>query len=66
MQSTDRGYFQRRSFDEIMAAMRADCSEAMISHVKLAELHLTRCIGSDLVPTDECVDCTLKNICDNA
>lgn len=49
-----------------MAAMRADCSEAMISHVKLAELHLTRCIGSELVPTDECVDCTLKNICDNA
>jgi hypothetical protein len=64
VQSTDRSYFQRRSFEEIQAAMRADSLEATHSHVGLAELHLKRCAGSNGQATDECDDCLLTNICD--
>ena len=64
MQSIDRAYFQSRSFEEIEAAMRADCVEATTSHVMLAELHLKRCAGSEELLTDECDRCLLTNICD--
>ena len=61
--SADRSYFKRRSLEEIKAAMRADCEQAAVSHIGLAELHLKRCVASASGSTDECEPCMMANVC---
>lgn len=66
MPPAERAYFKRRAYAEIQAAMRADCAEASISHVKLAELHMARCADGTVSQATECSDCSLTNICPKA
>lgn len=61
---SDRSYFKHRAQQELEATLHADCLEAEIAHNQLTGLYLTACVQCCAGETDECVGCTLKQICE--
>jgi hypothetical protein len=59
-----RSYFKRRTFQEFRQSAIADCSEASLAHVRLAQLQLKRCQACTVEKTEECHDCPVAILCD--